>query len=416
MPPLRVGIVGAGQRGRDAWATALIDRPDLGEIVAVCDPNETQIERLRAVVDKPDLEAFDTLADALASGVGMDAVIIATPDDAHVAPTLVALEADLDVLLEKPVALTADDVRTLVRAEAASGGRVAVAHVLRYAPAYERLKALVADGVVGSIRAIEHVENVGHAHFAHSYVRGNWRSSTSAAPMLLAKACHDLDVVRMLAGGPPETVSSLASGRWFTPGHAPDGAPEFCLDGCPVGDSCPFHAGRIYLEQYRTEGWPRSVVAWPGDDASVLKAIKDGRYGRCVYRCDNDVVDHQTVSMRYASGMMASVTVTAFDARNTRETTVRGSLGTLKLCLEDGFIEHTSFAGAQREQIPVQTSVGHSHEDAALLHSVLRVWLAGRQPLRTGLREAVDSHLMAFAAEASRHAGGVPVAPLSIDS
>ena len=416
MRPLWVGIVGAGQRGRDAWSSALMMRPDLAEVVAVCDPNQEHVERFRASVHNPELPAFVSLEDALASGVGLDAVIIATPDDAHIEPTQVALAADLDVLLEKPVALTAAGVRALIQAEAASRGRVAVAHVLRYAPAYERLNALLAEGAIGTVRAIEHVENVGHAHFAHSYVRGPWRSTASAAPMLLAKACHDLDVVRMLAGTMPDTLSSLASARWFTFENAPAGAPEFCLDGCPAEDTCPFHAGRIYLQQYREAAWPRTVVAWPGDDASVTAALGRGPYGRCVYRSDNDVVDHQTVSMRFASGMVASVTVTAFDARNTRETTVRGSLGTLKVCLEDGFIERTTFADGQTERLPVPASVGHSNEDAALLHKTLEAWSGHSGSLRTGLREAADSHLMAFAAEASRHAGGTPVAPTRLPS
>jgi predicted dehydrogenase len=415
MRPKRVVLVGAGQRGRDAWTQALLARPDLGVIAAVCDPNHDHVARLVATLPDRHVATFASLSEALAADAKLDVAVVATPDDAHVAPTLKALEAGLDVLLEKPVALREDDLRILLEAEQASTGSVAVAHVLRYAPAYEQLKHLIDSGAIGELRSIEHTENVGHAHFAHSYVRGHWRSTATAAPMLLAKACHDLDIIRMLAGAPPEAVASWASARWFTAEHAPSGAPERCLDGCPVEDSCPFHAGRVYLEHYQGASWPRSVVAWPADDEGVTRALQTGPYGRCVFRSDNDVVDHQTVQLEFPAGLLASLTVTAFDARNTRETTVRGSLGTLKVVLEDGVIEHTSFATGRRDRLPVAASVRHAAEDAALLHHAFEAWSNEGQRLRTGLREAADSHLMAFAAETSRQAGGMPVTMTRLD-
>ena len=404
--PVTVAIVGAGNRGADVYAETCARHPRLGRVVAVAEPRPDQRQRFAA---RHGLEANATHVTWQAlfdQGRIADAVIIATPDAEHVAPAKAALALGYDVLLEKPIAPTLAGVRELARFAATAPGRVTVAHVLRHAPFFATLKSLVAGGRIGHLVQVVHTENVGHWHFAHSYVRGNWRREADASPMLLAKACHDLDLVRWLVDRPCERVASYGGLHHFRPEHAPAGSTERCLDGCAVERTCPYSAKRIYLERFGGQArWPNTVLTSDPTPERVEHALRSGPYGRCVYRCDNDVADHQTVALSFRGGVDAALVVSAFTEANTRSMHLMGTRGEIRGVMEHGVLEVTDFATGVTERVTVPAESGHGGADETLLLDFLaRVRAPSTGPSPTDLAVSIESHLMAFAAEEARHA------------
>lgn len=403
---LRVAVIGAGIRGAEIYGRTLEELGGVVRVVAVAEPDADRRARFARRFALPHAAVFDGWEPLLEAGPDADLAIVATPDALHVDPAVAALRRGLHVLLEKPIAPTPEGVRAVAAAAAASRGTVAVAHVLRHTPFFGALKTLLGDGAIGRPIGIEHVENVGFWHFAHSYVRGAWRREDLAAPMLLAKACHDLDLIRWMADAPCVGVSSSGERRWFRSDNAPPGAPPRCLDGCPAEASCPYFAPRIYLERFAgTRGWPRSALAPDGDDGGVLAALRDGPYGRCVYHCDNDVVDHQATVLRFADGLRASLVVTAFSAEVTRTVRVVGSHGEILGHFGAGTLDVRTFASGETHRVDLGPSDGHAEADRAFLRDLVARLRAGHGPAGTDLSTSLDSHFAAFAAERSRHAG-----------
>ena len=408
-PPVAVAILGAGNRGADVYGELIARRTGQARIVAVADAS---LERLRRVGRRFGLGAdalFETAEELLEHVDGLDGVVVATPDRHHVAPTVAALARGIHVLLEKPIAPDLDGVRAIQAAAAQPGaGTVTVAHVLRYTPFFRTLKELLSQGRIGRTVAIQHTENIGYYHFAHSYVRGNWRREADSSPMLLAKACHDLDVLRWLVGERCETLTSIGGLAHFRPENAPDGAADRCMDGCAVERSCPYSAIRIYLERFEgVADWPNSVVAPEGGEA-LVDALRNGPYGRCVYRSDNDVADHQLVQLAFANGVAVSLTVQAFSADITRTIHVMGTHGEVRGDLDDGWLELHDFAHDRRERITVGgAGARHGGGDDALVVDYLQRLRRRKEGRPAGaapseLAASIESHIMAFAAERSR--------------
>jgi predicted dehydrogenase len=251
-------------------------------------------------------------------------------------------------------------------------------------------------------------ENIGYSHFAHSYVRGNWRNSELACPAILAKSCHDLDLLYWLAGSRAERIASSGELTWFRAENAPDGAPEQCLDGCPARDSCPWYAPDLYLAE--NTGWPASIIS---DDTSLearIRALETGPYGRCVYHCDNDVVDHQHSMINFANGVTASFALCAFTAEKSREIRVGGTAGEIVGDLQEGWLELRTFLTGQRDRITLNAPVtGHNGGDDALMNDIAALFGSpqGEIDSRSRLEESLEGHWMAFAAEKSRATGTI---------
>jgi predicted dehydrogenase len=325
----------------------------------------------------------------------------------------VALAQGYDVLLEKPIALTADDLLQLREVARAGTGSLTVAHVLRYTDFFATIKRFLDAGRIGDLISIVSLENIGFWHFAHSYVRGNWRRSDAASPMILTKACHDLDLIRWFAGSPCRSVSSFGELSFFRPENAPPGASLRCADSCPVESSCPYSALRIYLKQPREKwGWPVSVVSPDPNPKALLHALHTGPYGRCVFHCDNDVVDHQVVALAFANGVTAALTVSAFTAENTRTVKLMGSHGEIRGHLGRGIVEVRSFLTGCCEHVQTRGGEGHAGGDeglmAAFLDRVRRRRSGKALPeMDRSVAESMDSYLIAFAAEESRTSGRV---------
>ncbi|RJF71069.1 gfo/Idh/MocA family oxidoreductase [Deinococcus cavernae] len=391
---LRVAIIGCGNRGADVYARHLTE---VGVTVShLVEPRPARLSEVAARHGVPAQAQFAHWDDFFALGRVADAVVIATPDDAHIGPAVQALALGYDVLLEKPICLHEEELDVLQRAEAASTGRVSVCHVLRAAPFFRAVSEVLSSGRLGQLVGINLVENVAFWHYAHSYVRGNWRASPPAAPFILAKSCHDLDVLRWFAGRPPIRVSSSGGLHHFRPQQAPPGAAQRCVT-CPVPD-CPFDARSIYRSRPLGQ-WPLTVLMAGGH--TLEQALEDGPYGECVYLGKNNVPDHQVVTVEFADGLQAELTVSAFTHNNTRTLKVMGSHGELRGHLDHGEVEVHDFRTGGREVIRVDTAGNHGGGDVALVAG----WAAslrGEAPVPTPLAESLDSHRMAFAAEKLR--------------
>lgn len=404
--PVTVAMVGAGSRGT-TYARYAAAYPHRARVVAVAEP---MAGRRRVLADRhavPTAARFPDWRHLAARPRLADAVVITTPDREHVEPAQRFAELGYHVLLEKPIAGTEAECRALIDAIEQAGVLFAVCHVLRYTPYTEAVKRVVDGGRLGEIVGVQHLEPVGWWHFAHSFVRGNWRRADQSSPSLLAKCCHDLDWLRYLVGRAPRRVTSTGGLHHFHAGNRPPNAADRCLD-CAVEPDCPYSATRLYLGclgDPRREEWPLSVLTDDITEAGVRKALREGPYGRCVYACDNDVVDHQVVIVEFDGGATATLTMSAFTPFAYRRTQIMGTRGWLD---GDGErITMTDFVTGTTEthEMAVRRD-GHGGGDFGLMACFTEAVATGDAGLiRSGPRESLDSHLMAFAAERSRLTG-----------
>lgn len=386
---LRVAIIGCGNRGGDVYARHLTAGG--AEVTYLIEPRQARQREMQARF--PAAQTLSSWPDFFALGKVADAVVIATPDGDHVAPALAALALGYEVLLEKPVCLHEEELELLLDAKAHSSGQVTVCHVLRYAPFFEAAFGVLASGRLGQLIGVQLSENVAYWHYAHSFVRGNWRAGP--APFLLAKSCHDLDLLRAFAGAAPLRVSSQGGLYHFRPENAPAGAARRCLD-CAV--ACPYNALTFYRSRPQ-DTWPTTVLTAGG--LSLEEALAHGPYGECVYLGKNSVADHQNVLVEFESGVQASLTVSAFTHNNTRTLKLLGSHGELRGHMESGELEVHDFTAGTTEMIYTDTAGNHGGGDVGLVTAWL-AYLRGERDIPTTLRESLDSHRMAFWAERSR--------------
>jgi predicted dehydrogenase len=344
-----------------------------------------------------------------AQGQVADALLNCTLDRMHLDSTLPALELGYDVLLEKPMANTlASNVR-LVQAAEQQGRLLMICHVLRYTAFYSALHDIIASGRLGEIITVEHRENVVYWHMAHSFVRGNWRNSELESPMILAKCCHDLDILYWNLG-PVARLNSFGSLKHYRPENSPPGATQRCTDGCPVADDCPWYAPRLYLRDDDYVGWPINVISQDTSLAARRRALETGPYGRCVYHCDNDVVDHQTVNMELESGATAVLFMHGHSHQEGRTMRYDGTRATLRgksgYQGGDAIEIHDHLTGKIERINPEAGASGHGGGDTGIMEAFVK---ALRDPAAgmTTARESLESHLMSFAAENARQDGTI---------
>ncbi len=407
MAPVTIAVIGAGSRG-SGYARYAAEHPDQARIVAVAEPRDAYRERLVAQHSIPAQHVFADWQDAAAAPKLADAVLICTQDAMHVGPAVAFARAGYHILLEKPMATDEAGCRQIVAAVRQAGVQFAVAHVSRYTPYTQRLKAIIDAGTIGDIVCLQRLEPVGYWHQAHSFVRGNWRNEAESSFMLLAKSCHDLDWIRHIMGVPCQAVSSFGSLQHFRAEEAPEGAAERCLD-CGVEADCPYSARRYYLDKLASghTGWPLDVLTPEPTVATVTAALREGPYGRCVYHCDNDVVDNQVVNLEFAGGRSASFTMTAFTEAAGRRTEIFGTRGHIR---GDGQHLHIfDFLSNETQHIDTAATDasilgGHGGGDFGLMAGFLRAISENDDAhILSGPEETLETHLMVFAAERARH-------------
>ena len=401
MNPICTMIIGAGNRGL-TYASYCKLFPNEMEIVAVAEPNDKKRNSFAIEYHLDSSSCFESWEDALSRDKIADAVIICTQDQMHVEPALASLKLDYHILLEKPMATTKADCIKLARAGNNSEKIFGLCHVLRYTSHYQKMKEIVDSGLIGDVITIEHLEPVNYWHMAHSYVRGNWRKLEKSSPMILAKSCHDMDLLRWFAGASCKRISSFGSLTHFKEENAPEGSSERCIDNCAVEQDCPYSALKLYLNMDLT-GRPLSVITNDISKHGREKAMCEGPYGRCVYRSDNDVVDHQVVSIEFENKVTASFTMSAFTDGH-RRTRIMGTMGEMIGNFET--ITLSNFRDHTKEIVWEKTSedeTGHGDGDFGLIKQFLKAVRSNNSTIfGSTIEESMESHLMAFAAEKSR--------------
>ena len=404
--PVTAIVVGAGGRGV-TYSTFALTVPERFQIVGVAEPKDYNRGWMQTSFNLP-AEAVTTDWHELASRPRMaDIAIITTQDAMHAEPAIAFARLGYAILLEKPMAPTEEECRRIVQAIKQAGVLFGVCHVMRYTRYTQMLKALLDSGAIGEIVTMQHLEPVCYLHQAHSFVRGNWRNSKESSFMLLAKSCHDLDWLLYILGEHCLSVSSFGALKHFKKSEKPSAAGDAlrCLS-CAYEPDCPYSAMNIYLGRLEKGDikWPVGVLTPEPTRESVTKALEEGPYGRCVYECDNDVVDHQVVNMLFDHDKTATFTMTAFNQANHRKTRIFGTRGEL---YGDGVnIEHFDFLTDQTRTIstedPSDGSIlgGHGWGDYCLIDRFVEAVAKNDQSLiLSGPDESLESHRMVFGAE-----------------
>lgn len=398
-------LVGAGDRGASAYASYALNNPGTIEFVAVAERDEGRRKNFQKVHGIQDDMAFENWDDLFAKGKIADAILICTNENFHYEPTKKAMELGYNILLEKPIT---NDAATSIEIgdKAADYDKVfMLCYVLRYTPFFAEIKKVIDSGVIGSIRSIVMMEHTGMAHFAHSYVRGVFSKTADAGPMILSKCCHDMDILNWLIGSKCIKLSSYATKSFFCEENAPAGAPMRCTDGCQYSDQCYFYAPKVYSAP--RSGFNVDMISLDKSPEGKAKALAEGRFGRCVYHCDNDVVDTQIINMLYENGTTVSFSQTAYSEECYRSIQISGTLGEITGKLEDNEFIVKEFASGNHNINKVATVKDrHGGGDYFIMTDFIKLVREGTVGGRTEAKGAVDSHVMCFAAEQSQRENG----------
>jgi len=404
--PVKLIVIGAGSRG-SGYAEYAPAFPEQACIAGVAEPRDYYREHFAQRHHLPPESVFSDWREITQRPRFADAVLICTQDAMHAEPAIAFARMGYHILLEKPMAPNLADCRRIAEAAVKQGIIFAVCHVLRYTNYTRRLKEIIETGRIGQVISIQHLEPLGYWHQAHTYVRGNFRNTALSSPMLLSKACHDLDWIRHIVNERCVKISSFGNLSHFRKECRPAGSAERCLD-CGIEAQCPYSAVRLYLGSVKAgkTGWPVNVLTPDVTPEGVTAALRAGPYGRCVYACDNDVVDHQVVNMEFTGGQTALFTMTGFTRYRRRQTRLFGTRGEI---YGDGEkIQVYDFLTEQTEDIDPPPTPGGAGGGGALMRAFVAA-VAQNNPalILSGPKETLETHNMVFAAEQSRNIGRV---------
>ena len=392
-------IIGAGGRGKDCYAPYIKEK-GIMKIVGVAEPNEQKRSQFQKDYDIADDMCFSDYKELFAKGKLADSVIICTQDKMHLEPTRLAVECGYHILLEKPIATTSQELSELEKTVSGYDKIFTTGFVLRYTPFIQKIKEIIKSGEIGDIVTMQLNENEGFWHHAHSYVRGPWNKEKTSSPLIVAKSCHDFDLMLYLIDADCKKVSSYGSNQFFKSENAPGDVPLRCTDGCKYSDSCVYNAVKLY-----TEGQGKYFVhkfECGDSDEAIIEALKTNPYGRCVYRCDNDVCDHQVASLEFEGGVTAVFTVSAFSRDNTRTIKIMGSKGEIGGCMESGIIVLKRFSDMSEETFHItHDGTKHCGGDGGLMEHFAKIL----ERNETQDKWVLKAHKAVFAAETSRRLG-----------
>ena len=410
--PVTAIIIGAGNRGGVYGGYAAKFKEQI-KIIGVAEPIPFRNDRCAKIHAIPQDNRFNTWEDVFKRPKFADAVIISTPDALHYAPCMKALEMGYDILLEKPIAPTEKECRDILNLARKKNRIVAVCHVLRYAPYFVKMKELIASGAVGTVVSMQHLEPIEYSHMAHSYVRGNWHNSKETTPIILAKSCHDLDIMKWVLNKKAQKISAMGDLKWFRTENAPEGSTARCTDGCKVERECPYSAIKEYVDLNKRTAVFDVPAGTKDRKAYIAEKLKTTNYGRCVYRMDNDQPDHYISNIQFSDNVTASFSMEALSSLHGRRTRVMGSMGDLNGDMTE--LVHTDFrTGKQTKFVPKAEDVeeyknsGHGGGDWMLVRDFVQA-VAQRNPalLTSTIDDSIESHVMGFMAEESRKKGKV---------
>lgn len=408
MKKLTAIVLGYGMRGQ-VYSKYAKSFPEELEIVGVADVVDIKRQQAKELFGLSDDQIFSDWKEVADKPKLADVAIIATQDNMHYEPALMCIEKGYDILLEKPMAPTARECKEIAAAAEKKGVKVIVCHVLRFTEFYKKVKDIIDSGTLGKVMSMDCLECVGNLHQSHSFVRGNWNNKEKSAPMILAKSCHDTDLIQWLLGTECKKIQSFGSLSHFNSENRPEGAPDFCIEGCPHADTCYYNAVKLYYDD-KENLWFRGVATdnmIDPTDEEVKAAITTGPYGRCVYACDNNVVDHQVVNMEFEDGCTVTFSMNAFNfgGRNIR---IFGTSGELTGSIDTGVIEVYSFDTKETTKIDINATgnsitAGHGGGDTGIMMDLVK-YFNNEEPSKSicSIHTSYMNHLISFAAEDAR--------------
>ena len=409
-----VSIIGLGGRGGEAYGRYIVQKKDKFKITHICDINHVRLKKYGDLFDVSQENRFDS-EEAFFEKKLSDVLFITTGDGLHIRMAKKALYRGYDIVMEKPISDKVEELQELAELAHKTGRRIMVCHVLRYTIMMRKLKEILNSGAIGKLVSVDHTENVVYWHEAHSFVRGNWRNRKVAAPMIMAKCCHDLDLIQDFVGSKCSSVASMGSLAYFKPEFKPEGAADRCVN-CKYVDSCTYSAKKIYIDMWENGGKPINTFpynlitdAYPTTREALLESITTGPYGRCVFACDNDVVDNQTVIMQFENGVTATLKMEAFVKNGGRDIRFFGTEGELELREAEGTIALKKYFG--EDTVWKLTDLtddleGHGGGDRRMIDELYDIMTGKNPEVATSIDESIESHYMALAAEESRLSGG----------
>jgi predicted dehydrogenase len=402
---LTFAILGGGNRG-STFSDWIRTHPEFGKAVAVAEPvaaRRDEIARQHGI--GPELR-FERWEDLLARPPLADVVINTTMDRLHAPSAVLALKKGYHMLLEKPMATTLEECVAIDRARRENGRIVSICHSLRYHVVYSEIKRLLDSGAIGRLVSFDQMEAVGHIHHSHSYVRGNWGNESRSTFMLMSKSCHDVDILAYLVGRPCKRVSSFGERSLFNEENAPSGAPVRCVDGCPAERDCVYSAHKVYLGPEPSFGaWGAQYVGVAGKPyEEQVEILRTSPYGRCAFRTDNDVVDHQVVSFEFEGGVSGTFTMTAFTPFGGRYVRLHGTRGYISANTDGNTIDLHRFADGAHDRIQIPPKPGgHGGADDTVMRNFVQAVIANDPgSILTSTAESLASHKIVFAAEIAR--------------
>ena len=396
-------VVGLGGRA-SAYLSALQELyPNEHQVVAVADPDPVKQARARNDYGLQDNQIFDTDLKLMEQPRLSDVAIVATQDKLHLRDIRGLLAKGYDLILEKPVATTLEELQEIAAVSKSFPDQmVAVCHVLRHTVFFGEIRRILESGRFGPVVSIQHNENIGYYHFAHSYVRGPWNNSETSGPLTLTKSCHDMDILLyLLENTHCQQISSYGALSIFNRDHYdPATMAPMCVD-CPQNESCAFSAPKLY-----SSGKIKSVVFDLSSVDKVRENLGTSPYGRCVYHCDNNVVDHQSTAIQFDNGITATFNLSAFSAKVNRSLKIMCQFGEIRAIEKPYLIETTDFRTDETTVTELDIrDRGHGGGDKAFVKDFMESYLHG-VPFNSTLEHAIESHAMALLAEESRKDNG----------
>lgn len=400
MSKIKVALIGAGQRGKDIYGNYVLNHRDEIEFVAVAEPNKLKRDEFKEKHNIKEELCFENFDEFFKEDKLADAIIIATPDNEHFVPASKAIEKGYHILLEKPMANNPEESVKLGELAKNHKNIFMICHVLRYTPFYSELKSILDTKIIGNTISIQHNENIGYFHFAHSFVRGNWRNSKLSSPLMLQKSCHDMDILLWLVGSDCKKIGSFGKLSYFNKENKPKNAGSRCVD-CSIEKECPYSAPKLYFNNIGL--WPTTVISEIQTKEAVEKAVAEGPYGRCVYECDNDVVDHQSTILEFENGVTVDFNLSAFTNKTFRNLKIMGTMGEIIGNDVENKIEIQLFDSNEKKIIePKKIGGGHGGGDTGIMEDFIKLIKSGKNESLTSASKSVQSHMMAFAADESR--------------
>lgn len=392
--PVAVVAIGAGNRA-SKYIQYVEAHPEKVRLAAVVDPNPLRRNKLADICDVPAECRFADIESFFSSGTEADAVLVCTPDDTHYPIAMEALDRGLHVMLEKPIARTPEECTAIAGKASEKGLRVGVCHVLRFHPYYMKIKELIDSGELGKVVSISHEANVGLDRMTHGYVRGIWNREETSNPLILSKCCHDMDLILWLTGSKCRNLASFGSRNWFRAENAPEGSAQRCID-CKVEKDCPYSAVNLYR---RRKEWIANFDVPEGKtiDDVIEEQLEHGGYGRCVFRCDNDVVDRQVVAMEMESGAVATMNINCFTQRDNRRTHICLTHGEIRG--DETSLEISRFNDRSVETIDFTDIAGkpfHAGSDLRMIENFIDAISDQTRPLENSIAQGLESHLTCF--------------------